>query len=452
MKKVNQDYVVGLDIGTTKIAVIVGRRGENNTVKILGYGKALSSGVQRGSVINIDRTAAAIKEALDAAQMVCGFDIEIKNVYVGIAGQHIKSRQQKGSVIRENQDLEISKEEVSRFIKNMEKIQVNPGEKIIHVIPQEFIVDGVHGINYEDVVGMSAVTLEANFHIITGMQTSIRNIERSVEKAGLIIEKLVLEPLVSAEAVLDEKDKEAGVVLVDIGGGTTDIAIIHERRLCHTAVIPLAGEIITQDIKEGCSILREQAQVLKEVYGSALPGEIKTDDQISIPALRNKEPKEVSVRNLASIIGARAEEIIEQVIVEIENSGYKNKLIGGVVVTGGGAKLKHLIPLIEYQSGMDARKGLPNEHLSPDNLDELADPIYATGVGLVIYGLERKEAESPSVEAENAVVENEPLVEEKAEETSDLDLVLPVKKKKKTSSLFTDIVGKVEGFFSDIDE
>lgn len=429
-----EEIVVGLDIGTTKIAVMVGRKDDSGKIEILGYGQTESIGVMRGSVINVDKTAESIKIAKEAAELLSG--VEIHEVYVGIAGQHIKSRQHRGSVIREHQEEEITKDEVIRLIRNMEKVQVDPGEKIIHVIPQEFIVDGVHGINQEDVVGMSGVSLEANFHIITGHFAAIKNIRRSVEKAGLDIAALVLEPLVSAEAVLDDRDKEAGVVLVDIGGGTTDMAIFQDRVLCHTAVIPLAGNIITQDIKDGCSIIKLQAEALKVRFGSALASENKAEEIISIPGLRGRAPKEISLKNLANIIGARMSEIIEHVQFEIKNSGYENKLIGGIVLTGGGAKLQHVVQLTEYVTGMDTRIGLPNEHLVGKYAKELSDPMFATGVGLVIQGLVREEEKayesSTQMPAKSDVVQEAP--------KSEIEVSLPPKKES------TPIMSKWKGF------
>ncbi len=383
----NSDIVVGLDIGTTKIACIVGKRDENGKIEILGIGKSESLGVSRGVVANIDKTVQAIQTAVEEAKNKTGVDI--KYVNVGIAGQHIKSLQNRGIYMRDSLDEEIGKEDVRNLIRDMYKLQMLPGEEIIHVLPQDYIVDNEPGI--KEPVGMSGIRLEANFHIITGQIAAAKNIHRCAYKAGLSVTELVLEPLASAAAVLSEEEKEAGVALVDIGGGTTDIAIFQDKIIRHTAVIPFGGNIITEDIKEGCTIIKHQAELLKVKFGSALATEAKDNEIVSIPGLRGREPREISLKNLASIIQARMEEIIEHVYYEIKNSGYEKKLIGGIVVTGGGSNLRHLPQLMEYITGMDVRVGYPNEHLAPGNPEDVTSPIFSTGVGLVMKGLEFKD-------------------------------------------------------------
>lgn len=383
----NSEIVVGLDIGTTKIACIVGKRDDHGKIEILGIGKSESLGVSRGVVANIDKTVQAIKTAVEEAQNKTGIDI--KYVNVGIAGQHIKSLQNRGIYMRDSLDEEIGKEDVRNLIRDMYKLQMLPGEEIIHVLPQDYIVDNEPGI--KEPVGMSGIRLEGNFHIITGQIAAAKNIHRCAYKAGLTVTELVLEPLASASAVLSDEEKEAGVALVDIGGGTTDIAIFQDDIIRHTAVIPFGGNIITEDIKEGCTIIKHQAELLKVKFGSALATEAKDNEIVSIPGLRGREPREISLKNLASIIQARMEEIIEHVYYEIKNSGYEKKLIGGIVVTGGGSNLRHLPQLMEYITGMDVRTGYPNEHLAPDNPEEVISPIFSTGVGLVMQGLEFKD-------------------------------------------------------------
>ncbi len=380
----NSDIVVGLDIGTTKIACIVGRRDEHGKIEILGIGKSESLGVSRGVVANIDKTVQSIQAAVEEAQNKTG--IEIKYVNVGIAGQHIKSLQHRGIYTRDSLETEISKEDVRNLIRDMYKLQMLPGEEIIHVLPQEYIVDNEQGI--KDPVGMSGIRLEANFHIITGQVAAAKNIHRCAYKAGLAVTELILEPLASSAAVLNDEEMEAGVALVDIGGGTTDIAIFQDNIIRHTAVIPFGGNIISEDIKEGCTIIKHQAELLKVKFGSALATEAKDNEIVSIPGLRGREPREISLKNLASIIQARMEEIIEHVYYEIKNSGYEKKLIGGIVVTGGGAMLKHLPQLMEYVTGMDVRVGYPNEHLAAGNPEDVTSPIFSTGVGLVMKGLD----------------------------------------------------------------
>ncbi len=384
------EIIVGLDIGTTKIAVIVGRKDIHGKIEVLGSGKADSIGVMRGSVINIEKTAESIRAAVKEAESKS--NVSIAEVYVGIAGQHIKSIQQRGNILRNSIEEEISQRDLDSLIENMHKLVMKPGEEIIDIIPQEFIIDNEPGIKQP--IGMSGVCLEANFHIITGQISAIKNIVRSVKKANLEVKDLILEPLASAEAVLDEREKEAGVALVDIGGGTSDIAIFQDGIIRHTAVIPLGGNIITEDVKEGCTIIKSQAEALKTKFGSALASENKDEEIVAIPGLRGRQPKEISLKNLANIIQARMEEILEHVMYEIKSSGYEKKLIAGIVITGGGAMLKHISQLTEFMTGMDTRIGYPNEHLSSNSSEEMAHPIYSTGIGLVIKGLERSEKEN----------------------------------------------------------
>jgi len=388
-KMATSEIIVGLDIGTTKIAAIVGRRNENNKIEILGFGRTESIGVKRGVVSNIEDTVQSIKVAIKEAEGRS--DSDIATVNVGIAGQHIKSIQYRGSVIRPNAENEITQSDIDGLTENMYKLAMNPGEDIIDVIPQEYTVDGESGIKQPK--GMLGHQLEANFHIITGQTMAAKNIFKCVKKANLEVDSLLLEPLASAEAVLSEEEKEAGVVLVDIGGGTTDIAIFQDGIIRHTAVIPFGGDIITEDIKEGCTIIKKHAEDLKVKFGSALASENRDEEIVAIPGLRGRPPKEITLKNLASIIQARMEEIIEHVYFEIKNSGYEKKLIAGIVLTGGGAQLRHISQLTEFITGMDTRIGYPNEHLAPGVPEEMASPMYATGIGLVIIGLQRYEKE-----------------------------------------------------------
>jgi cell division protein FtsA len=384
MEAATGNIVVGLDIGTTKIVAIVGRKNDHGKLEILGMGKSESIGVSRGVVSNIDKTVQSIRLAVEDAESKSGVDVKVVNV--GIAGQHIKSLQHRGIKVRHNVDDEISQVDVNALIEDMYKLVMLPGEEIIHVLPQEYIIDNEQGI--KDPIGMAGVRLEANFHIITGQVAAAKNIYKCVHKAGLEVDDLILEPLASSEAVLSSEEKEAGVVLVDIGGGTTDIAIFQDGIIRHTAVIPFGGNVITEDIKEGCGIIKNQAELLKIKFGSSLASESQENEIVSIPGLRGRPAKEISLKNLANIIQARMEEIIEHIYYEIKNSGYENKLICGIVVTGGGSQLKHISQLIEYVTGMDTRIGYPNEHLAKGNSEEITSPMYATGVGLVIKGFE----------------------------------------------------------------
>ena len=397
--------ITGLDIGTTKICVIVGKLTQQGKIEILGMGKADSYGVMRGVVANIDKTVEAIKQAVSIAEASSG--MQISEVYVGIAGQHIKSLQHRDILTRQDAESEIGMEDIDRMIENMHKLVLPPGDRIIHVLPQEFIVDGEQGI--KDPIGMSGARLEANFHIITGQISAAKNIFKCVEKAGLKVIDLILEPLASSSAVLSEEEKEAGVALVDIGGGTTDIAIFQDGIIRHTAVIPLGGNIITEDIKEGCMIMKNQAEILKVKFGSALATETSDNEIISISGLKGREPKEIKVENLARIIQARMEEILEHVYYEIKLSGYHKKLIGGIVVTGGGAQLKHIIQLVEYITGLDTRVGFPTEHLAKAKMEDIRHPMYATAVGLILKGFEDRnyqKQEEAQIEENKSFVQN----------------------------------------------
>ncbi|MEL7530253.1 MAG: cell division protein FtsA [Bacteroidota bacterium] len=382
-----EKIIVGLDIGTTKICAIVGKRNEYGKINILGLGKAHSDGVSRGVVVNIEKTVQAIREAISEAEKHSGIKIEV--VHVGIAGEHVRSMQHKGIITLNNPDFEIIQSDVNRLHEDMFKIATQPGTEIIHVLPQEYTVDSQSGII--DPVGMSGVRLEGNFHIVTGQITAANNIYKCVVRAGLEVAELVLEPLASSAAVLTEEEKEAGVCLVDIGGGTTDIAVFENNIIRHTAVIPFGGNIVTEDIKHGCKVMKKHAELLKVQYGSALADAVTEDVVISIPGPRDRPAKEIHKSMLAQIIQSRMEEIMEFVAAEIKNSGFEDKLVAGIVVTGGGSQLQHMKQCVEYVTGIDTRIGLPGEHLASGLVDEVNFPMYATGTGLVIMGLEASE-------------------------------------------------------------
>ncbi len=378
----NDKIVVGLDIGTTKICALVGRKNEYGKLEILGLGKAVSEGVVRGMVSNIDKTVEAIRKAIRQAEEQSGIDIKVVNV--GIAGQHIKSLQHNGSITRTSVDSEITVEDVNRLTNDMYRLVTPPGSEIIHVMPQDYKVDYEDGI--VDPVGMSGVRLEGNFHIITAQSNAINNVNKCITRAGLEIDQLILEPLASCMSVLSEEEREAGVALIDIGGGTTDLAIFKDNIIRHTAVLPFGGNIITSDIKQGCMVMQNQAEQLKVRFGKAIADEASDNEIVSIPGLRDRTPKEISLKNLAFIIEARMEEIVELVYSEIVKSGYANHLAAGIVVTGGGAQLQNLVQLVEYLTGLDARIGYPNEHLGKSKVDSVKSPMYATTVGLVLTG------------------------------------------------------------------
>ncbi|WP_324721690.1 cell division protein FtsA [Salinimicrobium sp. HB62] len=399
------DIAVGLDIGTTKIVAMIGRKNDYGKMEIIGIGKAKSLGVHRGVVNNITQTIQSIQQAIQEAEADSG--MKIKDVVVGIAGQHIRSLQHSDYITRPNPDEVIDATDIETLCNQVHKLVMLPGEEIIHVLPQEFKVDGQAEI--KEPIGMYGGRLEANFHVVVGQVSSIRNVGRCVKSAGLDLSAVTLEPLASANAVLSQEEKEAGVALVDIGGGTTDLAIFKDGIIRHTAVIPFGGGVITEDIKEGCSIIEKQAELLKVKFGSAWPGENKDNEIVSIPGLRGREPKEITLKNLSKIIHARVVEIIEQVYLEIKNYGHeeqKKKLIAGIVLTGGGAQLKHIKQLVEYITGMDTRIGYPNEHLAGDSDTETTSPVYATAVGLVLNSLE--------INSKHSHTEEEPEVKEEA--------------------------------------
>ena len=378
---------VGLDIGTTKIVAMVGRENEFGKVEILGVGKSQSLGVHRGVVNNITQTIQSIQQAVEEAKTNSGQAIE--DVVVGIAGQHIRSLQHSDYITRSNPEKVIDQDDIDALIQQVYKLVMLPGEEIIHVLPQEYKVDGQAEI--KEPIGMYGGRLEANFHVVVGQVHSIKNIGRCVVSANLQLANITLEPLASSDAVLTQEEKEAGVALIDIGGGTTDLAIFKDGIIRHTAVIPFGGNIITEDIKEGCSIIEKQAELLKIKFGSAWPGENRDTEIVAIPGLRGRDPKEISLKTLSKIINARVVEIIEQVFLEIKNYGHtvqKKKLIAGIVLTGGGSQLKHLKQLVEYITGMDTRIGYPGEHLAGETSQNNTSPMYATAVGLLMKALE----------------------------------------------------------------
>jgi cell division protein FtsA len=400
----NNKIAVGLDIGTTKIVAMIGRKNEYDKIEVVGIGKAKSLGVKRGVVSNITQTIQSIQQAVDEAESVSG--VKIEEVVVGIAGQHIRSLHHSDYITRNNADEVIDENDIENLVNQVHKLVMLPGEEIIHVLPQEFKVDSQADI--KEPIGMYGGRLEANFHVVVGQVSSIRNIGRCVKSAGLNLSEITLEPLASASAVLSQEEKEAGVALIDIGGGTTDLAIFKDGIIRHTAVVPFGGNVITDDIKEGCSIIEKQAELLKIKFGSAWPGENKETEIVSIPGLRGREPKEITLKNLSKIIHARVQEIIEHVYLEIKNYGHetaKGKLIAGIVLTGGGSQLKHLRQLVEYITGMDARIGFPNEHLAGDSDETLSSPSYATAVGLLMEGLEHHTKEGVTEDDVEEIVE-----------------------------------------------
>ena len=441
----NENIAVGLDIGTTKIVAMIGKKNEYGKMEILGIGKAKSLGVHRGVVNNITQTIQSIQQAVQDAE--ASSEMKIKDVVVGIAGQHIRSLQHSDYITRNNGEDVIDEDDIFRLCNQVHKLVMLPGEEILHVLPQDFKVDGQAEI--KEPIGMYGARLEANFHVVVGQVSSIRNVGRCIKSAGLELSAITLEPLASAKAVLSQEEKEAGVALIDIGGGTTDLAIFKDGIIRHTSVIPFGGNVITEDIKEGCSIIEKQAELLKIKFGSAWPGENKDNEIVSIPGLRGREPKEISLKNLSKIIHARVIEIIEQVYLEIKNYGHeeqKKKLIAGIVLTGGGAQLKHIKQLVEYITGMDTRIGYPNEHLAGDSDETLSSPLYATAVGLLMEGLEKDVKDEVVEEIIVEEISDENQAENQEEVLEEIKPVVEAKRKPKKKSFFEKFTESLKDF------
>jgi cell division protein FtsA len=452
---------VGLDIGTTKIVAMIGKKNEYGKLEILGVGKSKSLGVHRGVVNNITQTIQSIQQAILEAENNSGY--KINDVVVGIAGQHIRSIQHSDYISRKNPEEVIGEYDIEQLTCQVQNLSMLPGEEIIHALPQEFKIDGQSEIL--EPVGMYGARVESSFHIVVGQAASIRNLGRCVKNAGLELTGLTLEPLASADAVLSEEEKEAGVALIDIGGGTTDLAVFKNGVIRHTAVIPFGGNVITEDIKEGCSIIEKQAELLKTRFGSAWPGENKDNEIVSIPGLRGREPKEISLKNLSKIIHARVVEIIEQVYAEIKLYGHdesKKKLIAGIVLTGGGSQLQHIKQLVEYITGMDTRIGYPNEHLAGSSSEELSSPLYATSVGLVMESLRNQtNSATPFVEMKAPepviAVVPEPIIENKIVEEVLVEVKQPTQvvsketNERKKKYDFNNLLGKIKEFLDNVE-
>ncbi|RYD58789.1 MAG: cell division protein FtsA [Sphingobacteriales bacterium] len=467
MSKKEQPVIVGLDIGTTKVVAIAGRKNEFGKLEVLGMGRAESAGVSHGVVMNIEQCIRSIEQAIEKC-LQSNPNLEIKEVYVGIAGQHIKSLQTRGDRVRTRVEEEINKEDIDLLVRDQYKTYIPAGDQIIDIIPQEFNVDNTS--NVLDPIGMSGVKIGANFHIITGDRNAIRNIKRCVDKSNLNTRDLVLQPLASAAAVMNDEDLEAGVAIVDIGGGTTDMAVFYDGMLKHTAVIPYAGVNITNDIRNGLGVLRAQAEQMKVQFGTALADEANANAYITIPGLRGLPPKEISVKNLAHIIQARMQEILDYVVYHLKQIDLDKKLYGGIILTGGGAQMKHIIQLTEYVTGLGARIGHPNEHLAGGHTESLMNPMYSTCIGLILRGYHdfengrmrfigdggnyihfNEEAMKPVVA--EAVANVTPQVEEETED--DIDEQVQHKQKKRNENLkrlFDGLKGKFMSFFEEVED
>lgn len=391
-----RDIIVGLDIGTTKICVIVASPDlDNGSVNILGVGMAESTGLSRGVVVNIEKTVKSIELAVERAESASG--VKIHDVIVGIAGDHIQSFQTRNIIAISNPHGEITQSDVLRLVDDAKNIAIPADRKILHIFPQDFIIDGQDGIT--DPIGMSGVRMEANVHVVTGLITAIQNIHRCVERAGLAVRELVLEPIASSHAVLDQAEKEIGVALVDIGGGTTDIAIFEDGVIRHTSMFGIAGNKVTDDIKKTLGIIHTQAESVKLTYGHTLYESIMRDDVFMIPGINGRKPMEVSKSLLCQIIQPRMEEIFEFALAEIKRSGFARSLSAGIVITGGCSQLRGAAELAEQVLGMPVKIGIPGSIISGGFAPEVQAPMYATAVGLVMYAFQHNVISTASMQA-----------------------------------------------------
>jgi cell division protein FtsA len=380
-KGIEDEIIVGLDVGTTKICVIVAHKKANGQIDIIGVGKAASEGLNRGIVVNPQKTIDSIKVALDQAELNSG--IQIKSVSVGIAGHHIRCIQTSTIIGIQNPDRVIQEEDIIRLREQASLIKIPSDTQIISVIPQEYNIDGEDGI-YESPVGMFGVRLEAKMNIITCLVSSIDDLSNCVRSCGVEIDDIVLEPIASSYAVLEEGEKKVGVAMIDIGGGTTDIAVFKKGVLKYTAGIGIAGSLVTKDIYETLGISEEEAERIKREYGFATVSEILNDDEILIESISRKIPKRTRKSILARIIQARMQDIFELAAIELKNSQIFSELPAGVVVTGGGSLIKGTKELAEEILGLEVNLGLPRG-LSGGLSKEVESPIYATGVGLILH-------------------------------------------------------------------
>ncbi|NLP02924.1 MAG: cell division protein FtsA [Fibrobacter sp.] len=378
-----ENVIVGLDIGTTKIACIISEVDSNGELKIIGVGVHPSDGLRKGVVVNIDKTVRSIQKAVEEAELMAGVDVD--SVWVGIAGDHIRAINSRGVVAISRDDNEITELDVLRAKDAAKAVSIPMDREILHVIPQEYVVDEQKGI--KDPIGMCGVRLETQVHIITGAVTSAQNIYKSVDKAGLKVIDLVLEPLASCYSVLEKDEKELGVALVDMGGGTTDIAIYFDESIRHTAVVGLGGKNVTSDIAIGIRTPIERAEEIKKQYGCAYSSLVKGNEYISVPGVGGREQREVSKAVLASIIEPRLEEILSLTFREIKRTEYADMLGAGIVLTGGASMMEGIQELAEKVFMMPVKLGVPSGF---GGLTEAAkSPIHATGVGLCMYGLEQ---------------------------------------------------------------
>ncbi len=377
--------VVGLDIGTTKVCAVVGGRDGAGNFEVRGVGTALSHGLRKGVVVNIDATVASIGKAIEDAELMAG--IEIDNVYVGIAGGHIEGKNTRGVIAVSSKDKEIGEAEVDRVIDAARAIPLDAGREVVHVLPQEFIVDHQDGI--KDPIGMCGVRLEAEIHIVTGATTSVRNLVRSVERRGLIVNDIVLQPLASSNAVLSEDEKELGCIVIDIGGGTTDVVVYVDGAVWHTGVLSVGGNHITNDITVGLRTPLQSAEAIKRKHGCALRSLVDPSEVIEVPSVGDRAPDKVARTNLAEIIEPRVQEIFGLVNKEIQMSGFRDLISAGVIITGGAAIMDGMVEVAADLFRMPVRLGTPRR--ISGLTDVVSGPAFSTAVGLCQYGLSNQD-------------------------------------------------------------
>lgn len=388
------EIVTGLDIGTTKIGAIIAEVDESGVPAIIGVGTSPSDGLRRGVVVNLEKTIRSIEQAIEKAERVAG--VSVNNVYAGIAGDHIRSIKGRGVVRVAGQNNEITPADIRRVIDNAKTVALPIDREILHVLPQEFMVDEQHGI--KDPVGMSGIRLEAEVHIVTGAITSAKNICRSIERANMKVMDLVLEPLASSYAVLGKDEKELGVIVMDLGGGTTDIAMFFEGCIRHSAVVGLGGKNITNDLALGLRTPVEHAEAIKIAHGCSIHRDNDREETIEVPGVGGRAPRRISKTYLVDIIQPRVEEILTLAGREIKKSNFVHLMTAGVVITGGGSLLDGIAELAEEILDMPVKLGVPNGFTGLTDLAK--SPIHATGVGLVHYGIQQEYSGDPLVGAD----------------------------------------------------
>lgn len=404
----NNNIVVGLDIGTNKVCALVAKPGQNpGELEILGIGITESEGLTRGVISNIEKTVKTIKKVIDQAEQQSG--MKISRVTVGIAGDHIESFQTRGIIGISSESQEICQEDVDRLLENARNVKIPSERKILHVMAQEFIIDGQDGIT--DPIGMSGVRLEADVHIITGLQTAIKNIYKCVERCGLEVEDVVLEPIASSRALLTEEEKEIGVGIIDIGGGTTDLAVFQDGIIRFSSIIGIAGQHVTDDIRQGIGIVAQQAERIKREYGHCFGPSIMKNEVFMIPGIGGRKPMEVSKEELCRIIQPRMEELFEFALAELSRSGFIDKLGAGIIITGGTCLLKGSEDLAQEVFRHPVKLGIPSG-ISYSGLAPMVEsPIYSTGVGLALFGLDKLEIDYDALKNIKEETEDTPKVD-----------------------------------------